>query len=216
MSVWAVLLAAGRGQRLGPGLAKQWLDVDGRRAVDRVVVTATSVVDGTVLVLPPDVGWDGPPVSAVAAGGATRAQSVRGGLALVPEGADVVVVHDAAHPLASAALLERVVHRVRAGADAAVCVVPMTEVVQVVRDGRIVAVLPPGDLVSADQEKTCPSAGSHLSAHREDPVSAVTRVTGSRKKRVTASRTRVHRPASGWCRLTSTTSRSAHGPRRTA
>ena len=54
----------------------------------------------------------------------------------------MVVVHDAAHPLASAALFERVVHRVLAGDDAAVCVVPMTEVVQIVCDGQIMAVLP--------------------------------------------------------------------------
>lgn len=149
MSVWAVVLAAGRGQRLGPGVAKQWLDVDGRRAVDRVVATAASVVDGTVLVLPPDAAWDGPPVQAVAVGGATRAQSVRAGLALVPEDADIVVVHDAAHPLASAVLFERVVDRVRAGADAAVCVIPMTEVVQVVEDGRVVSVLPKSGQVLA-------------------------------------------------------------------
>jgi 2-C-methyl-D-erythritol 4-phosphate cytidylyltransferase len=56
----------------------------------------------------------------VVAGGATRSASVRAGLAAVPAGAEVVVVHDAARPLATPALFERVVAAVRAGADGAV------------------------------------------------------------------------------------------------
>ena len=170
MSDWAILLAAGRGERLGSGLAKQWLDVDGRRAVDRVVNTASAVVDGTVLVLPPGARWDGPPVHAVAVGGATRAQSVRAGLALIPDEADVVIVHDAAHPLASAALFQAVVHRVRAGADAAVCVLPMTQVVQVVRAGRIVSVLPKDGQVLA-QSPAAFRAGVLRAAHATAPES---------------------------------------------
>ena len=54
------------------------------------------------------------------AGAATRSGSVRAGLAAVPDEAEVVVVHDAARPLAGACLFRAVVEAVDAGADAAV------------------------------------------------------------------------------------------------
>ena len=140
MTVWAVLLAAGSGRRLGT--AKQFLDVGGQRAVDRVVRTARRVVDGAVLVLPDGVGWDGPAVDAVAVGGSSRSQSVRAGLALVPAQADIVVIHDAAHPLVSEDLLRSVIAGVDGIVDGAVCVLPMTQVVHHVEDGIVVEVLP--------------------------------------------------------------------------
>jgi len=63
-------------------------------------------------------------------GGATRSGSVRCGLAVVPDDAAVVVVHDAARPLASAVLFEAVIEAVRRGADAAVPVIPVTDTVR--------------------------------------------------------------------------------------
>ena len=64
--------------------------------------------------------WDPPAGMSQRTGGATRSDSVRAGLALVPADADIVVVHDAARPLASRALFAAVIAAVRAGADAAV------------------------------------------------------------------------------------------------
>ncbi len=82
--------------------------------VSRAVAEARS--DGVVLVVPAhDVAAE----SGVA-GGATRSESVRAGLAEVPEDADIVCVHDAARPLAPAALYDRVIEAIAAGADAAV------------------------------------------------------------------------------------------------
>ena len=147
MSTWAIVLAAGRGERFGT--AKQFLQIGGVRAVDRVVETVRQVLDGIVLVLPAGSTWDGPAVDVVATGGPTRAASVRAGLAAVPSDVEVVVIHDAAHPLASTKLFEQVVAAVLGGADAAVCVLPMTEVVQVVRRDRVVDVLPKQDQVLA-------------------------------------------------------------------
>lgn len=147
MSTWAVLLAAGTGRRVGS--PKQFLDIGGQRAVDRVVRTAAGTVDGIVLVLPAGMDWDGPPVDAVTFGGATRAQSVRAGLALVPAAAQVVVIHDAAHPLARERLFTAVIDCVLDGADAGVCVLPMTEVVQHVDAGIVTEVLPKGGQVLA-------------------------------------------------------------------
>ncbi len=61
------------------------------------------------------------------AGGATRSASVRAGLAVVPDVANVVLVHDGARPLASRDLFARVVAAVEAGADAVVPGVPVND-----------------------------------------------------------------------------------------
>jgi 2-C-methyl-D-erythritol 4-phosphate cytidylyltransferase len=69
-----------------------------------------------------------PGVDAIVPGGATRSDSVRCGLAAVPEEAAVIVVHDAARPLASSALFEAVIAAVTdGGADGAVPGVPPSD-----------------------------------------------------------------------------------------
>src|SRR5207248_6557612 len=119
MCVWAVVVAAGTRARFGT--AKQYEQLGDRRVLDWALERARAVADGVVLVVPPErAGESEHGVDAVVAGGQTRAASVRAGLAAVPPEADVVVVHDAARPLASAALFQSVVDAVRNGADAAV------------------------------------------------------------------------------------------------
>ena len=66
------------------------------------------------------------------AGGATRSDSVRAGLEAVPADADVICVHDAARPLASADLFDRVVDAVAAGADAAIPGIAVTDTIKVI------------------------------------------------------------------------------------
>jgi 2-C-methyl-D-erythritol 4-phosphate cytidylyltransferase len=117
-AVWGIVVAAGSGSRFGA--PKQFADLAGVRVVDRSVVAATDTCDAVVLVVPAGCEWDGPPVAVVVVGGATRSESVRAGLAAVSGDAEVVVVHDAARPLASAALFRAVIDAVRAGADGAV------------------------------------------------------------------------------------------------
>ena len=136
-AVWAIVLAAGTGMRFGG--VKQFTFLDGRRLVDVVVGTAASVCDEVVLVLPAGVEWDGSPVAAVTEGGPTREASVRSGLTSVPSAAGIVVVHDAAHPLASPALFEAVIAEVRAGADGAVPGLPLAETLKRVHGRRSVA-----------------------------------------------------------------------------
>lgn len=129
-SVWVVIVAAGSGQRFGG--AKQYAPLAGRRVLDWSIDVARSVADGVVLVVSADAVADvEPAVDAVVAGGATRSASVRAGLAVVPDDAAVVIVHDGARPLASHALFRSVVDAVLAGADAAV---PVTEVVDSICD----------------------------------------------------------------------------------
>jgi 2-C-methyl-D-erythritol 4-phosphate cytidylyltransferase len=146
VSVWAIVVAAGSGTRFGG--AKQFARLDGATVLDRSVTTALAHADGVVVVLAPGARWEPPPGVTVATGGATRSDSVQAGLAHVPEDAAVVVVHDAARPLAPGALFEAVVRAVREGADAAVPVVPVADTIKRVADGRVVETVPRDDLVA--------------------------------------------------------------------
>jgi 2-C-methyl-D-erythritol 4-phosphate cytidylyltransferase len=123
--IWGIVVAAGTGTRFGA--PKQFSRVHGRRLVDHVVELMTSHCHGVVLVLPEGHPWTGPPVAAVVVGGASRSSSVRAALAAVPMSADIVVVHDPAHPLAPAELFEAVIDAVRSGADAAAPALPLDE-----------------------------------------------------------------------------------------
>jgi len=125
-SVWAIVVAAGSGNRFGA--AKQYQPLGGRRVLDWSLEAARAASDGVVVVVPADRTADAEPLAdAVAAGGDTRSASVRAGLAAVPDDAEVVVVHDGARPLAGAALFATVVAAVRDGADAAVPGVPLAD-----------------------------------------------------------------------------------------
>jgi 2-C-methyl-D-erythritol 4-phosphate cytidylyltransferase len=144
--VGAVIVAAGRGDRFGG--PKQFLTIDGVRLVDRAVATCRAIADAVVVVLPPGEPWTGPPVDAWTAGGATRSASVRAGLARLPHAVDVVVVHDAARPLATPALFAAVVDAVRAGADGAVPGVPVADTLKRVDGERVVETVDRTSLVT--------------------------------------------------------------------
>ncbi|MET0627058.1 MAG: 2-C-methyl-D-erythritol 4-phosphate cytidylyltransferase [Acidimicrobiia bacterium] len=150
-TTWVIVVAAGRGARYATDddtAPKQFAMLCGARLVDRAVAAARDASDGVVLVLAPGTEWDGIAVDAVVAGGATRSDSVRAGLAAVPADVDVVIVHDAARPLASSALFDAVVNAVRAGADAAVPGVPVVDTIKQVDGARVHATLPRQQLVA--------------------------------------------------------------------
>jgi 2-C-methyl-D-erythritol 4-phosphate cytidylyltransferase len=135
--VWAIVVAAGWGERFGG--PKQFSDLGGTRLVDHAVATASAACDAVVVVVPDAAEWRGAPVAAVVNGGRTRAESVRAGLAAVPVSADIVVVHDAARPLAGDALFAAVVAAVRDGADGAVPGIPVADTLKRVEDVRVTA-----------------------------------------------------------------------------
>lgn len=143
-AVGAIVVAAGRGDRFGA--PKQFLELAGARLVDHAVDACTSACDVVVVVLPPGVHWDGPPVHAAVRGGATRSDSVRAGLAALPATVDVVVVHDAARPLASRAMFAAVITAVRNGADAAVPALPVSDTLKRVDGGRVLGTVARDDL----------------------------------------------------------------------
>src|ERR671924_902057 len=112
MSVWAILVAAGRGERLGldqpkafaklgdePLLAEPLRRLDDSDWIDAIVVAAPPEWEEPAILLAEEIGAD--KVRAVVTGGQTRAESVRRAVAEVPEDALVVLVHDAARPLVS-------------------------------------------------------------------------------------------------------------------
>lgn len=136
----ALVLAAGAGSRFGE--QKQFLALDdGARLVDRAVSLAASTCSWVTLVLPPEIAWDGAVVDAVVEGGSDRLGSVAAGLASLPAHHEIVVVHDAAHPLASTALFQAGIEAVSGGAAGAV---PVLETVDVIKrrlaDGRLTTV----------------------------------------------------------------------------
>jgi 2-C-methyl-D-erythritol 4-phosphate cytidylyltransferase len=144
--VWAIVVAAGRGERFGG--PKQRQVIDGRTVVERSVAAACAACDGVVVVLPATDTGTVAHADAVVPGGATRSASVRAGLAAVPEDADIIVVHDAARPLAAPALWHAAIEAVRGGADAALCAVPVTDTVKRVDGERVVATLDRTELVA--------------------------------------------------------------------
>jgi 2-C-methyl-D-erythritol 4-phosphate cytidylyltransferase len=144
VTVWAIVVAAGRGARFGT--AKQFETLGDRTVLDRAVDAAASACDGVVVVLPPGASWSTPAGVLHTEGGATRSDSVRAGLAQVPGDADVVVVHDAARPLASPELFARVIEAVRAGAGGAVPAVPVVDTIKRVEDQRVIETVPRDNL----------------------------------------------------------------------
>ena len=140
-----IIVAAGQGHRYG-GL-KQFELLAGRPVHEWSVAAAREAADGVVLVVPPGLVDDralAAGVDKVVAGGATRAASVRAGLAAVPETARIVLVHDAVRPLASPSLFGAVVAALSPGgadgadgADGAVPGLPLVDTVKQV-EGRVV------------------------------------------------------------------------------
>ena len=162
-AVWVVVVAGGRGERFGT--PKQFEELAGRRVLDWSIDAARSVADGVVLVVPPDaVDAAEPAVDVVVAGGDTRSASVRAGLDVVPDDAAVVLVHDAARPVASHGLFRSVVDAVVAGADV---VVPTVQVVDTIRrrDGEPVD----RDVLAAVQTPQGFAASALRAAHHGAP-----------------------------------------------
>ncbi len=136
-------MAGGSGSRFGR--PKQFEPLVGRPVAEWSVCAARAVADAVVLVVPEhELGRAHPfGADAVVAGGGTRSESVRRGLALVPEHVEVVVVHDAARPLASQALFAAVVAPLLGGdhsPDAVVCALAVADTLKrVADDGSTVA-----------------------------------------------------------------------------
>ena len=147
MSVWAVLVAAGRGERLGddrpkafvrlgelPLLAEPLRRLDESEWIDAVVVVAPPGWEEPAILLAEEIGAS--KVTACVTGGETRADSVRAGVAEVPDDAAVILVHDAARPMLPDEVIGRVIDALGEGYDGAVPALPVADTVKRV-DGDV-------------------------------------------------------------------------------
>lgn len=157
MSVAAIIVAAGSGERLGAAVPKALVLLHGRPLLEwaAVVLSRHPSIASVVVVAPesevaavrhlltgPQFEHpDGSPRSiAVVAGGATRQLSVRRGLHALPADADLVLIHDAARPLVPSGVIDGVIAALVAGAPAVIPVIDVVDTVkQVDADGVVVA-----------------------------------------------------------------------------
>jgi 2-C-methyl-D-erythritol 4-phosphate cytidylyltransferase len=130
--VWSIVVAGGSGRRFGQ--MKQFAPLGGRLVLEWAIEACRPYSAGIVLVLPSDAAsFEAPQHGAdrVVPGGDSRAASVCRGLAAVPEDAEVVLVHDAARPLAPPAVFEAVLGALgETGVDGAVPGVPVHDTIK--------------------------------------------------------------------------------------
>lgn len=149
MSVAAVLVAAGSGERLGHGMPKALVGLGGRTILDWAVEAFAGhpELDELVVAAPAasvetiasTIVAGCPRPCAVVPGGANRTESVRRGLAALGDRPEFVLVHDAARPLVPARLITDVVAALRNGADAVIPVLPVADTVKRVADDVVLA-----------------------------------------------------------------------------
>ena len=140
----ALIVAAGRGERLGVGSPKALVPLCGQPMLAWSIASLRAVpaVSEIVVALPADALDAAPEGVAAVAGGAQRSQSVRCALAASSAGAGPVIVHDAARPLASPDLFIRTLDALELApeADAVIAATPVSDTIkQVAADGRTVA-----------------------------------------------------------------------------
>jgi 2-C-methyl-D-erythritol 4-phosphate cytidylyltransferase len=148
-ATWALIAAAGAGERLHIDRPKAFAPLAGRPLLAESLerLDACPWVDAVVVAAP--AGWEEPAillseelattkVVSCVTGGESRAESVRAALAEVPDEALVVLVHDAARPLVDDAVVERVLEPLSGGYDGAVPVLPASDTLKRVDGGMVV------------------------------------------------------------------------------
>ena len=149
MSVWAILAAAGRGDRLGLDRPKAFAPLNDRPLIAEPLerLDASDWIERIVIAAPPE--WEEPcilvaeeiaagKVAETVTGGEARSESVRNALAEIPDEAAIVLVHDAARPLVIDEVIERVITALGDGWDGAVPALPISDTVKRV-DGEAVS-----------------------------------------------------------------------------
>ena len=154
-----MLVAAGRGERLGedrpkafvrlgelPLLAEPLRRLDESEWIDAVVVVAPPEWEEPAILLAEEIGAS--KVSACVTGGETRTESVRAGVADVPEDAAVILVHDAARPFLPPEIVPRLLEALGEGFDGALPGIPLADTVKRARDGVVAETLSRSELVA--------------------------------------------------------------------
>ncbi len=205
--IGVVLVAAGRGERLGAGKPKAFVELGGRTLVEHCLRTVTSLPSGGHLVIvvpehlagetlrlvaaaePTGANWE----VSVTPGGRERHESVKFGVDALPEYADVVLVHDAARPLTPAALFARVTAEVRRTTDAVIPALPVVDTLkrvgadsivhETVDRAPLVAVQTPQgfprELLAAAHDRLGTGAHDDAAGHPTDDAEVVQRAGGT-------------------------------------
>jgi 2-C-methyl-D-erythritol 4-phosphate cytidylyltransferase len=152
MSVWAVVVAAGRGERLGLDRPKAFANLRDRPLLAESLerLEASDWIDSIVVAAPP--GWEEPVILLAeelgcgkvvesVTGGESRSDSVRIALAKVSDDAAVVLVHDAARPVVPEEVIERLLTALNEGWDGAIPVLPSADTVKRVEGDQVVETL---------------------------------------------------------------------------
>jgi 2-C-methyl-D-erythritol 4-phosphate cytidylyltransferase len=158
VEVWAVLVAAGRGERLGSDRPKAFAPLAGRPLLAESLrrLDACDAIDAIIVVAPPE--WEEPAIllaeelgatkvtSVVTGGTRSRAESVRIGVDDVPDEADAIVVHDAARPLVSDGIVGGVLAPLAEGYDGAVPGLAVSDTVKRAPGGVVAETVDRSDL----------------------------------------------------------------------
>ncbi len=150
--VGVVIVAAGSSTRTGGGELKQFMWVAGKPMLlhSLQLFQQRADVAMVVCVVPREYAGDPPPWIfqsdserlLLSVGGRTRAESVRNGIADLPDTCRIILVHDAARPLVPMAVVDRVVDAVRGGASA-IAALPVVDTLKAVdTDGRVERTVP--------------------------------------------------------------------------
>jgi 2-C-methyl-D-erythritol 4-phosphate cytidylyltransferase len=169
LSVWALLVAAGTGERLGGERPKAFVGLGELPLLAEPLrrLETSGWVDAIVVAAPP--GWEEPTillaeelaagkVVAAVAGGPTRAESVLRALEEVPADAVVALVHDAARPLIEDEVIERVLAPLSEGWDGVVPALPLVDTVKAVDGRRVTGTLARESLVAVQTPQAFPLA----------------------------------------------------------
>ncbi|MDW3184127.1 2-C-methyl-D-erythritol 4-phosphate cytidylyltransferase [Roseobacter sp.] len=185
MKIAAVIVAAGRGLRAGAGQPKQWRPLAGHSSAYFAMRAFADhpLIDRLVLVVSPDdfINGDFPndPAAEVVAGGASRSASVIAGLAVLEGHCDQVLIHDAARPCVSRAVIDGVIAALR-NSKAAAPAVPVVDALWRGEDGRVAGTVSRDGLFRAQTPQ-----GFHLAeiiaAHRACPEGAADDVELARR-----------------------------------
>ncbi len=149
MRTVAIVPAAGSGNRMGGGLCKQYLSLDGIPILVRTlkVFEQCPLVDALLVVVPPQdldgvrdavlAPWKLKKVAGIIPGGKERQDSVRAGLEALAPDADIVVIHDAVRPFITVDLISQCVRAARQEGAVTVGVPVKDTVKEVATDGRV-------------------------------------------------------------------------------
>jgi 2-C-methyl-D-erythritol 4-phosphate cytidylyltransferase len=202
VSVWAILAAAGSGERLGLDRPKAFASLNDRPLIAESLerLDGSDWIEGIVVAAAP--GWEEPSilvaeevaagkVAETVTGGRTRTESVRNALAQVPGEATIVLVHDAARPLVTDEVVERVLTAVGDGWEGAVPGLPVPDTLKRVegeavletvdRDGLVVAQTPQAFLADVLRRALAGGDASDCAALVEAAGGSVRFVPGDRR-----------------------------------